>query len=77
MRQHNDPLLPLPECVGSGFAMYDVPAGDDGPTLTRVSRRRDGGYYGENGKWDFAADDAEAMRAKLRKWGAKYVGWEH
>jgi hypothetical protein len=75
--EHRDPEYPLPDCVGSGCAMYDMPNDEDEVRLTAVSRRADGGYYGENGKWDFAADDAEAMRAKLRKWGCTYVGWEN
>jgi hypothetical protein len=69
--QHH-PTHPLPDKPGAQ-AVYDHP--DEGMSST-VEKRKDGSYYGNNEKYDFEAPNANAMREKLKKWGAKHVGWE-
>jgi hypothetical protein len=63
------PTMPMPDRHGERVEYDNVrPMEDDQETAT-VVREPDGSYYGQTGKFDFEAADAEAMRAKLTKWG--------
>lgn len=63
------PTMPLPDRQGERVEYDNVrPQEDDQETAT-IIREPDGSYYGQTGKFDFEAPDAETMRAKLTKWG--------
>ncbi len=64
--------MPLPDKPGGGRAVYKCNQGDH----HEVECRPGGGYYGKTSSYDYSAKSASAMRAKLKGWGAKHIGWE-
>ena len=71
------PTMPLPNQAGHGSAVYNLKDQAEGDLDTHVERRKDGSYYARADNFDFEAPTAEAMRTKLRKYGATYAGWEN
>jgi len=48
------------------IAIYDDPKGDAGETKIY---KRGTGYYGQNDRFDFEAEDKAELEAKLKRWG--------
>lgn len=69
------PTMPLPDRPGQRVEYDNVrPKNDDEETAT-VVRQPDGSYYGDTGKFDFDAPNADAMRTKLVRWGYTKVAF--
>ncbi len=64
---------PLPDDTGGSMAYTDP---EDG-SMHKISRESDGSYYGHNGKFDYSAKTAEEMRAKMKKWKLKRLGYHN
>lgn len=68
---------PLPDRFEDGGAVFELKPDDEGQSATAtVTKRKSGGYHGASEQFDFTADTAVAMREKLKKFGARYIGWE-
>jgi len=70
------PDMPLPDKPGPGGAVYSIADQEEGDLDTIVSREKDNSYYGRADNFDFSAKTSKEMRDKLKKMGARYIGWE-
>lgn len=60
--------------IGTAAQLDNVdPRRDDEETMW--VERNDDGFYGENGKWDWALSDADAAAAALHRWGYHILTW--
>lgn len=64
--------LHLPTRPGT-FAVYEFLNGFGNPVWAYISKREDGSYYGDTGKFDFARSSAEAMHKYLEMRSAEFI----
>jgi hypothetical protein len=70
------PVYPLPHYTRDGAAAYDLADDEEGDSHTKVYRLSSGHLYAEADSFDFETKTADEMRAKLKAYGARFIGWE-